>query len=295
MNEFIKSGVIQPTTAEYYSRNAISASGLKRLKVSPAHYRFGEPMKETDAIRFGRAYHCFVLQPGEFAREYYVMDDVEIYSELVAKGFKSPRSTKEYKEWAAAEGAKAGTRTTIDGEQYQKMTDMVKSLTSYPFAKKLISGGEAEIGYEGTIETIAGPINVKLKPDYVNKDKAVIVDLKTAADSSAAGFARAAASYDYHIQAAFYKDMMDLKDTTAYSFFFIAQETEPPYAVNVFEASDQFIGQGRYEVELLLSLYKYCTDNNKWPSYEVFNQNKYGVQQLDLPAYAIKPLDYFIH
>jgi exodeoxyribonuclease VIII len=252
-------------------------------------------MKETEAIRFGRAYHAFVLTPGEFQNEYFVMNDIEVYAQLINKGYKSPRMTKEYKEWAAAEGVKAGARTTIDGEQYQKMVDMSAVLTSYPFARKLLQGGVAEIGYAGTIETIAGEIEIKMKPDYVNNDKAVIVDLKTAADSSAAGFARAAASYDYHIQAAFYKDMMQLKDATSYSFFFVAQETEKPYAVNVFEASDQFINQGKYEYELLLSLYKYCLDNNRWPSYEVFNQNKYGIQQLDLPAYAIKPLDYYTH
>lgn len=293
MNEFIKSGVIQPTTAEYYSRNAISASGLKRLKVSPAHYRFADPMKETDAIRFGRAYHSYILTPGDFEREYYVLNDADIYAQLIAKGYKSPRSTKDYKEWAAAETTKAGSRTVLDTETHQKIMDMAGVLMSYPYARRLLQGGTAEIGYQGIIQTIAGEIEVKMKPDYIVKDKAVVVDLKTAADSSLSGFARAAANYDYHIQAAFYKDLLSLKDEKDYTFFFVAQETERPYAVNVFEASDQFINQGRYEYELLLSLYKYCLDNNKWPSYEIFNQNKFGVSQLDLPAYAIKPLEYY--
>jgi len=143
--------------------------------------------------------------------------------------------------------------------------------------------------YAGEIETIAGTINVKLKPDIVIYDTAII-DLKTTSDSSVGGFARSAANFDYHIQAAFYLDLLKMT-----SFFFVAQETKRPYAVNIFEASDQFISQGRYEYELLLSLYKYCIDNDKWPSYEVFNQSKYGVNQLDLPTYAIKPLEYFIH
>ena len=295
MNEFIKSVKLAQTTEEYYSQKAISASGLKRLKVSPAHFMYADEMKESEAVRFGRAYHAYILTPKEFEREYYVLNEADIYAKMIDKGYKSPRATKEYKEWVASETVAACARTVIDTETHQKLMDMARALMSYPYARRLLQNGIAEVGYSGMIDTIAGEINVKMKPDYINVDKAVVVDLKTAVDSSLAGFAKAAANYGYHIQAAFYKDLLTAKDAKDYTFFFVAQETERPYAVNVFEASDQFVAQGRYEYELLLQLYKYCIDNNKWPSYEVFNQNKFGVSQLDLPAYAIKPLEFYTH
>jgi len=292
MEQFIIKSAITKTNGDYYAKDAISASGLKRIKVSPAHYRFAEPMKETDAIRFGRAYHSMILTPELFLTEFFIMNDLAIYQSLIDKGYKSPRSTKEYKEWSFAEALKAETKTIIDGDQYQKMTEMREAFMKHPYARTLITNGEAEVGYGGKIETLAGEIEVKLRPDYI-KDN-IIVDLKTTEDASVNGFARSAANYDYHIQAAFYVNMMK-QTRDIETFFFIAQEKDKPYAVNVFEASDQFISQGRYEYELLLYLYKYCIDNDKWPSYEIFQQNKYGVNQLDLPSYAIKPIEYFTH
>jgi len=84
-------------------------------------------------------------------------------------------------------------------------------------------------------------------------------------------------------------------DQRAQKFVFIAQEKKKPYAFNLFECSSQFIGQGRYEYEMLLQLYKYCIDNDRWPGYQVFCQNRYGILELKLPAWAIKSIDYFIH
>jgi len=84
-------------------------------------------------------------------------------------------------------------------------------------------------------------------------------------------------------------------DNRAVTFIFIAQEKTKPYAFNLFEASPQFIAQGRYEYEMLLQLYKYCLDNNKWPGYQCFCPNRYGLLELSLPKWAIKSLDYYIY
>jgi exodeoxyribonuclease VIII len=149
----------------------------------------------------------------------------------------------------------------------------------------------------GEIETEIGNIKVKYKPDHINEGKKIIVDLKTAADASADGFTKAAADKDYHIQSAFYSDLMEKfsGDNRAYSFFFIAQEKKQPFAFNIFESSPQFISQGRFEYEMLLQLYKYCTENNTWPGYQIWCQNKYGILELKLPPWAIKDLTYYDH
>jgi exodeoxyribonuclease VIII len=149
----------------------------------------------------------------------------------------------------------------------------------------------------GEIETEVGMIKVKFKPDHVNDNKKIIVDLKTTKDASKEGFPKVAGDLSYHIQAAFYSDMMEkiAGDDLSYKFFFIAQEKKKPYAFNIFESSPQFISQGRFEYEMLLQLYKYCTENNTWPGYQVWCQNKYGILELRLPAWAIKDLAYYDH
>jgi exodeoxyribonuclease VIII len=296
-SNFIKSANLSKSPDDYFGLDAISVSKLKKLKVSPAHYKEAEDVVETDAMRFGSAYHCFILEPKKFENDYYVFNDQAICEALIGDGYKSPRSTKAYKEWEESEMRIIGEKSLIKKEEFERIKAMKERLFSHPYAKMLLTKGEPEVGLSGTITTMAGDINVKLKPDYIKSIKHIVVDLKTAADASLDGFTRAAADRDYHIQAAFYSDMIELMngDNRAVTFIFIAQEKTKPYAFNLFEASPQFIAQGRYEYEMLLQLYKYCLDNNKWPGYQCFCPNRYGLLELSLPKWAIKSLDYYIY
>ena len=296
-NDFIKSAVFQRTTGNYFQENSISVSGLKKLKVSPMHYKEAEEIEPTDAMTFGSAYHCFVLEPDKFDKEYYVFDDSAICGALIAKGAKSPRATNDYKTWEKQEMSFSDGKVLLDKEDFEKIKAMKYRLFSHPYAKMLLTNGEPEVGIGGVLQTSVGEINIKFKPDYLKPKRRVIVDLKTCADASIDGFTRAAADMDYHIQAAFYSDMIELMtgDKMQQTFIFIAQEKKKPFAFNLFECSPQFIGQGRYEYEMLLQLYKYCIDNDKWPGYQCFCSNKYGLVELSLPKYAIRPLDYYTH
>lgn len=44
-------------------------------------------------------------------------------------------------------------------------------------------------------------------------------------------------------------------------------ENEPPYAINVFRASQDFLNAGRTKVRELYELYASCKKSDKWPSY----------------------------
>jgi len=299
-SDFIKSISITElsgTDAEYHAKEYISVSGMKKIKVSPAHFREAEKVIPTDAMRFGSAYHCYILQPDRFEDEFYVFDDSHIYQVLQGEGYKSPRSTKDYKTWLESENNMVGNREMISKDEFERIKAMKYKLFSHPYSKMLLTNGRQEIGFAGEIETMAGTINVKFKPDIIKDNKRIVVDLKTTIDASVDGFTKAAASLDYHLQAAFYADMLTLMDGDGrdYGFYFVAQEKKAPFAFNIFESGPRFLGQGRYEYELLLQLYKYCIDNDKWPGYQVFCQNKYGINELNLPPWAIKSLDYFIH
>jgi len=286
---------------DYYSlEEFISYSGLKNLKKSPAHYRQykDEPQEvETDAMAFGSAYHKYILEPEKFVEEYYIFDDDAIYQTLIGEGFKSPRSTKQYKEWAESEMRIIGDRKTIAIDDFRKLEDMREKLMSHYYCRALLSGGEAEYSITGNLHTTDGDINLKGRPDYIKENKRFIIDLKTTFDASEEGFTRAAADNDYHIQAALYSDLMDMisGDDRGWTFFFIAQEKKKPYAFNIFEASPQFIGQGKYEYEQLLKLYKMCIDNNKWPGYQVFCEWKSGNIELNLPKWAIRKIEFYNH
>lgn len=277
--------------------NYISKSGLVKIKESPAHFKEGEPFVETPEIIFGRAYHCFLLQPEKFKKEYYVFDDSEIITELKEKGAKSPRATNDYKHWYGIEMDKASGKSMIEKDDLGRMEGMKSRLVQHQYANMLITKGIPEKGLIGELETKAGLIGVKFIPDLRNDNKRICLELKTTVRGSKIDFPKEAANYDYHIQAAFYSDLLELfyNDKRPVKFIFIAQEKRKPYAFNIFEAGPKFIAQGRYEYEMLLQLYKWCLENNKWPGYQVFCPNKYGILELNLPGWAIQSLDYFIY
>ncbi len=297
-SDFIKSAMLEINSSkDYHGIPSISVSGLKKIKQSPAHYKYAEEKEPTDAMLFGTAYHCFILEPEKFEKEYYIFDDAAICGALIAKGAKSPRATNDYKTWLKSEESFSDGKIIIDRAEHEKLKAMKERLFSHPYAKMLLTNGRPEVGITGILQTMAGEITIKLKPDYIKDIKHIVVDLKTAADASLDGFTRAAADQDYHIQAAFYSDIVELMnaDQRPVTFVFIAQEKTAPFAFNLFECSPQFIAQGRYEYEMLLQLYKYCLDNDKWPGYQCFCPNRYGLLELNLPKYAIKSLDYYTY
>jgi exodeoxyribonuclease VIII len=300
-SEFITGFTPVKLEGDYYGlKDFISYSGLKNLKTSPAHYKQykDEPAEvETDAMAFGSAYHTYILEPERFEAEYYVFDDDAIYQVLIGEGFKSPRSTKQYKEWQESEMRVIGDRKVIEKDNYKKIVDMKEKLMQHYYCRALLSKGEAEKSITGILHTTEGDINLKGRPDYIRPDKHFIIDLKTTFDASVDGFTRAAADGGYHIQAALYSDLMEMitNDGRGWSFYFIAQEKRKPYAFNIFEASAQFIGQGRYEYEQLLKLYNMCLKEGRWPGYQVFCQWKSGNIELNLPPWAVKKIEFYNH
>jgi len=283
---------------EWKSKNTyISKSGLVRIKESPAHYKEGEPFIETPEIIFGRSYHCFVFQPEKFKEDYYIFDDSVVCGALMAKGAKSPRATNDYKTWYQGEMSFADGKILLEKDIADRMTAMKDKLMQHPYCRMLLNNLIPEQGMIAELETKTGTIGIKLIPDGRNDNKRICIELKTTVRASKLDFPKEAANYDYHIQASLYSDMLEFfyNDNRPVTFIFIAQEKRKPFAFNIFEAGPKFIAQGRAEYEMLLSLYKYCLDNNKWPGYQVFCENKYGILELNLPNWAYQSLDFYIH
>ena len=258
----------------YHSQPSISASGLKLMKQSPAHYYHRE-IKQTDAMRFGELYHTYILETERFYKDYTVIDESKRPDQRYGM------AAKANKEWIES------FPNSVTASEHEQLKSMREVLFRHPYARALLTGGEFEHSYYFKLDIGANiPIEVRIRPDHVRHDKRLVVDLKTAADASVDGFKKASANFEYQIQAALYSDLIELamEETLGYDFFFVAQEKTPPYAFNIFQSSPQFLSIGRYEYELLLMLYAYCEETGNWPGYQVFCQNKFGVNELSLPA-----------
>lgn len=301
MEKFIKNitfEICKDSNEIYHGKkDYISASGLKLIKKSPLHFKEQENV-ETEAMKFGSAYHTYILEPELFKTEYFIFSDSEKCAELIGEGAKSPRATKAYKEWFDQQMTIANGREMIDGTTLKMLESMKDRLFRHRYARSLLINGEAEMSVYCELEIFTGQkIKVKIRPDYYKKHKRLISDLKTTAGASTNDFPRHAADFDYHIQASLYSDIMSAIEGNEmlWGFFFIAQEKTKPYAFNIFESSSQFISQGRYEYELLLMLYAYCLENNTWPGYQCYTENKFGINELNLPSYFIRELNWYNH
>lgn len=303
--KFIKSvtleRIAEPGEPYEATMDYCSPSTLKMVKQSPLHYRDGE--RETSAaLEFGKAYHALVLEPERFERMYFVPDEHAYIAKVMADALdnyedlpKKPKSTKMYKRLVAeAQAAHGGT--PITSADYKVMVDMKHVLMSHPKAKELLSDGLAERMHYCKVEAENGETyGVRFTPDNLKKKQYLNVDLKTAEDASVEAFSRSAAQYGYHIAAALTVDMLEAIYSFGlpYEFIFIVQEKKPPYAFNIFKASEEFIAQGRHEYQALMMLWGDAVKSGEFKGYQVWVQDKDDIVELDLPAYAIKNIDYF--
>ena len=276
---------------------SISVSKLKLFKKSPLHFKEHE-YKETGAFEFGKAYHCYLLEPKEFKKRYYIYDETSIIEILKGEGSKKPRSTTKYKEWVYLQHSNAEGKTLLDCFDFDNIKQMAGKVLKHHYTRSLIRNGIAEkFMFVKIIDQFGNEFYIKLIADYYKAQKRLITDLKTCQDASNDGFKKDAAKYDYHIQAALYADIFEKLNIEGFrwDFFFLAQEKTKPYAFNVFSASSQFISQGRYEYEMLLMLWNECRKTGNYEGYQVWCENKYGVNEISLPPWAINEINYFNH
>lgn len=197
-------------------RDYISFSALKAFDKSPNHYLqyIAGDAPKTDAMAFGSAFHCFVLEPDEFDSRYIVLPKMD-------------RRTKEGK--AAFESFSASGRELISEGDFQAMLRMRDSIMSNPAAVELLEGCIYEEPvyryFEGTY--IKGVVDAWRKGAF-------ILDLKTCADASPDAFARAAHLSMYHEQAALYQTAC-----VESRFYWIAIENVAPYNCAVYIQSER--------------------------------------------------------
>lgn len=268
------------TEHDYYTVQAISASGLKALKKSPAHYRamVDEPYESTPGQLLGNATHCAILEPELFDTRYTVMPD----------GL--DRRSKEGKE--------AYARILASGKEALKPADMSdiramqESALTHPAYAQILTLSpriEVEFYFDITHEqyefiSTLSPVRAKIKPDLIippcdEYPNGLVLDLKTCGDARTHEFGRTAIRMDMHIQAAFYVENLARiwGVDCAPEFRWLAIETKRPHLNRMYKATRTFLDKGREEVDTLLQLYVDCLSRNEWEGYT------HEVDELEMP------------
>ena len=244
---------------EYKSWDAVNRSVLGAMAKSPAHaYAMehpAEPEADTAAKKIGRAVHSAILEPMAYLHEYLVVGDVD-------RRTKAGKETwKEALDLAEQKGLEI--LSAKEGEQVQRISDMV---WTYPPAIDWIdkiTGTEVSLCWR---DAKTG-LTCKGRLDAWNRDKNLVVDLKTTADASYNAFQASIVRYGYHQQAAFYLDGLEKLTHCRFRFVFLVVESAPPYAVAIYELNEESIELGRQELDEAMDQYEEAVEANHWPGY----------------------------
>lgn len=275
------SGEQSISNADYHADTShISASGLKLLARSPAHYwaKYLDPERQPDApkrnmIR-GSMIHGMLFEPQLWEQQY-----VQLPEGL-------DRRTKEGKAlWLEI---LATGKEPITAQEWKDGLGIITNMLRHPRSMELFQlPGVAE----QTLTWVDADTGVRCKarPDFMVppglSDKypnGVIVDLKSTQDARAEQFQRTAWNLGYHIQAAHYCNGFKASYGTFPAFFFAAGEPKAPYPVQYFKAGEAFMGAGLGDVSDLLEIYASCLATDSWPGYP----DEDG--ELEPPAWAVE-------
>lgn len=240
------SGLVSMSFDEYRAAEGVNKSSLRHMADSPKHYqyRLTNPEDDKPAYVLGRATDCSILEPAKFLDRYIRWDGGRRFG----------------KEWDAFK-AEHASQEILTSEEWQRCIDMRAAVRGDKYAAPLLERGIAQPSFFWT-DSATG-IKCKGRADWVTPGE-VIVDLKTCRDGGR--FPRDAREFGYDIQAAYYTDgIAEATDGELLPFVFIVVESEPPYDVMVFYATEHMIEVGRSKYKDLLSKLAWHQTTNVWP------------------------------
>lgn len=253
----MKPGVYTDLSYDKYARiNAVRSSDLKLFTRTPAHARYAMMHPEQSAAMvLGNATHVAILEPDKFARTYVVAPKLD------------RRTTAGKAAWQQFLDENKD-RIPLSAEEHEVCCAMQKAVAEFPLAHQLVSSPgktEATVVWEDAATGLR--CKARLDRFMTLNGYSTIVDLKTARDASERGFARDAANFAYHLQAAWYLRGCDALSPVPRRFVFIVVEKEPPHCVALYELDEQFLAAGRALCDRTLALYARSMETGHWPGY----------------------------
>ena len=284
-------------TGEYHHgegfKDFISSSNLKQLLISPKWFRYCQLHPEDNRISLenalkGSVYHdmlCSIVNTGETDSFY---ESWVVFSPPINPrtgkpfGYDTKAFTDAYNEFTEAN---PGRQICSQGE-IDLSVDMIKGLLhdNDHLSKDvsfLIKHGKAEqshfVEYQGGL--------FKYRTDLKTSTK--IVDWKTCGFEApkVENWAKVVVRHGYHISAAMYQFFEHQITGKWKTFYWIAQEKEPPYDFNIIDASNWAFEitndgeviphSGAILFIKLLEQYLICKERDVWPGYSIFTKPDY--------------------
>lgn len=178
----------------YFRLKSIDQSQLKQFLKNPAdwaYHRLNDDHKPTDAMKFGTAFHAYLLGTSD------------VVSLPEGESFRS----KDNQKWRADQLEAGNIIVSYNDMQLLKRMkegiEQTSLMPEYPDYMEIIEQGTKEQCIEWKDRQTG--LMLKAKPDLIPAGTDYLVDLKTAQKADAESFAKEVINYGYHIQTVFYR------------------------------------------------------------------------------------------
>lgn len=312
-------GLIECTNEQYHSGPGVSKSKLDAIAISPLNYwdqyinPDRAPREYKHCFAVGDGTHKLVLEPGTFEETYAVgfdksahpdalntVDDMKqvLVKEMLMTSGSKPELARRLVEEAGYPrdkilmyleqdyNATLGDKQLIPAKDYKDMLGMLNAVHRHHTAGGLLAGAIAEQSFYVTDEF---DVLRKCRTDAINATGQFVLDLKTTDDVSRAGFGRTIAQRRYHVQAAWYLDILKMlygRDAPK-DFIFIAVQKSRPHDVAVHYLTADQIELGRMLYRRDLARLIECEQSGVWPG-----ADDGEVIEAELPRFEMSKLEY---
>lgn len=178
----------------YFRLKSIDQSQLKQFLKNPAdwaYHRLNDDHKPTDAMKFGTAFHAYLLGTSD------------VVSLPEGESFRS----KDNQKWRADQLEAGNIIVSYNDMQLLKRMkegiEQTSLMPEYPDYMEILEQGTKEQCIEW--KDRQSGLMLKAKPDLIPAGTDYLVDLKTAQKADAESFAKEVINYGYHIQTVFYR------------------------------------------------------------------------------------------
>jgi len=238
----------------YRDDPAINVSFLKvGVEGSPADMRAyrDNPDPPNDAMKFGTAVHCFLLEPKRFDSTYAVMP-------------KYDGRTNEGKANKAAWIAAHPGITPLEEDDYANLLGAARSIEAHAEASKIIrAAGDREV--VAVWKDAKTGAMCKARIDFASLRAGLLVDIKTTRDARPGPWERQAAKLHYHMQDAWYRRGFDGAE-----FVFIAVDNAPTngrHRVGVYFLDAEWVAAGARLCDTVLAGWIEREEARVWPDH----------------------------
>jgi len=305
--------IVRQTDTEYNSGRGgdwISPSDIKGLR-TPKDFVTNrlKPWVQKDYFDIGTAFHSAMLEPEKFDKGVIHFPDKDFPTQTRIKDGSIGIGGKGNKAvWEAFKALPENKDKIVLSEAYWNMvSSMMKSARDHKGFNRMmqLDKGWVETSFycryiwnkAGQLEKVepagkddkrTSPLEmlVRTKADFVHKERAYAMDVKTAIDVSPTGFAKAVANLEYDIQATMVLDLVTANAGEPYETFIVlaVEKTEPYYAVMYDVFYEDLLSTKSIYLRRLNELRKSMNDNI-FQGFEMYADNEFGLLSLKLPAW----------